>query len=353
VQIAWDHGDLVHAEELAKECSALFEACGDGEGVAGTYLMLAGLARDRRHPEDAIPLYEQSLTGFRAVGQRWGEAEAARHFGTLLLAVGDVERAERLGWESLRTCQELAIGRGTGQSLELLARVAHEQGQLEAAAALCQGALTSLRSEGYPADVAGTVVTAAHIELHRGHLDRAEALVAEAVGPVQGFGYRRQRSPALALLARIRARQGDPSAAPLARAALETAHAEGDRRAEASALESLAEADLAMGNVADAVRSAEAALAIGRALGLRPSHIEEVDRDAVTQALKRQELVIDLRSAAEPADTWDGSERRRVERRRTEGAVEVAPGGAGRSFDAERAREERRGSGRRRIDRLP
>jgi predicted ATPase/DNA-binding SARP family transcriptional activator len=356
-QVFWDRGDLPAAERLVQEALELWRQCGDAEGVAGAQMMLAGMARQRWDEDAAFSLYEQSLEGFRAIGQRWGLAEAAVNFGTLLLARGETDRAGLLAGEALRLFDELAIGRGIGLASDVLARVEHERGDLGAADMFCSAALERLRSDGYGPDVVAVSVTAAHVALHLGDLDRAELLLAEATGPLQGFSHRKARSAALSLLARVRARSHDPSAADVALEALEAARSEGDRRSEAGALEAVAEAQCAAGALSDSVQSLRDAIEVRRAARLVMSRVERVDLDVVLDALAdaagpdQPGAVLDIRPAARRAGSavlgWDGVERRNAERRSGE---RRAREGAPPPGEDDRRHGDRRRSVRRRLD---
>ena len=381
-QLAWDSGDLTRATTLAGQCLNLFETCGDAEGMAGAKIMLAGLARDQGDSVRAARLYEESLAAFRVIDQPWGQAEAARHFGTLVLAAGDVERAEELGGESLRLCEDLGLGRGAGQTLELLARVAFERRDLDKALELSERSLARLRTDGYPGDVAAAACTAAHVALHLGLLVRAEDLLRDSIGPRRGFGYRRNPALALALLARVRVRQGDAAGLSLAEEAVELARGAGDARTTAAGLEALAGASLLAEAGADAAQAARLVLLARytrQTVGLTMTAVEAEDHRSTVEAVRAaltgegagsfaqvwgaawDSEVIDLTVlealAATPEDVlsrppahWDGVERRHAERR---GGERRAPGAeVGVSATSDRRLGDRRRWGRRRSDRV-
>jgi hypothetical protein len=89
-------------------------------------------------------LYEQSLTIFREVGDRWGIAGTLADLGSLAREQKDCSAAHTLYCESLKTFRELRHKRGIARLLECFAGLAAVQLQAERSLRLA-GAAAALR----------------------------------------------------------------------------------------------------------------------------------------------------------------------------------------------------------------
>jgi tetratricopeptide (TPR) repeat protein len=100
---------------------------------------------DRRETER---LWERSLALYRAVRDRWGEADVLRDLGELSSNVSDYGRAQQRYEESLALRRSLGDHMGIADALRGLSRVARDRGQLEEAQRLAGECVALLRDIG-------------------------------------------------------------------------------------------------------------------------------------------------------------------------------------------------------------
>ncbi|MDX6490253.1 MAG: hypothetical protein QOD43_498 [Gaiellaceae bacterium] len=246
--LASDRGTRNDATSYSRECLRLFELSGDREGIAGARSLLAGCARDAGDFARARELYEDSLVQFDEIGEPLGAALMIRSLATLAVIEGDHERAERLARESLRRYERLGAVRGGGESCLVLADAALAKGRLDEAAEWCDRAHDAFAKRGFEGDVVFALETSARVALARGDVRAAVALGEEALTPYRTHGLRRKANAVLCLLADLRAREGRAhESIALADEALSLSQEAGDHHDIAVALLTRAEVLFALG----------------------------------------------------------------------------------------------------------
>ncbi|MEV0210376.1 BTAD domain-containing putative transcriptional regulator [Streptomyces sp. NPDC050788] len=101
-------------------------------------------------PAEAEEYFSRALAGFRATGDRWGEANCLDPLGMFAHARGDSERALELLDEGLSYTRELAAPEETADLLRTRATVLMHKGDTTAAAAHFEEAMALARGAGLP-----------------------------------------------------------------------------------------------------------------------------------------------------------------------------------------------------------
>ncbi|MBE9508877.1 MAG: protein kinase, partial [Chloroflexi bacterium] len=98
--------------------------------------------------EKAQRLFEQSLTLYRSVGDRWATARVLQRLGGVALQLSNYDETKQLYEESLAIRQALGDRREVAESLRRLAEVAGRQGQLGEAECLARESVAVCREIG-------------------------------------------------------------------------------------------------------------------------------------------------------------------------------------------------------------
>ena len=178
----------------------------------------------------ARSLLEQSLAGFRALGDRAGEAATLGRLGEIFMNGGDLAGAQTVLEEALALNAALGNGGGEAENLGALGYIARTQGDYAASRVLLERAI-------YIFEARGDVLMAT---AHRGSL----AFAVLGQGDVAGAG-------------------------TLLKQTLAEYRTLGNRPGEAWTLASLASLEGGQGDVAAAIRHLEEAMAINRDIGNR------------------------------------------------------------------------------------
>jgi predicted ATPase len=143
---AWgEQGDYERAAALLEKALAVRREIGDAAGLAWSTGCLADWAWLQGRTDEAADLYERGWAFARAAGAPPTLAVAYTHSrGELALLQGNIERGEQLATESLRLARQLGYKWHIGLTLNTLARAAREKGELERANALIHDALQAL-----------------------------------------------------------------------------------------------------------------------------------------------------------------------------------------------------------------
>ncbi|MEU2790859.1 BTAD domain-containing putative transcriptional regulator [Streptomyces sp. NPDC007100] len=280
-------GDPAVARERLARALAGFRTLGDRWGTAAA---LSSRAQAQSAGPGAVPDRaarrrdaEESAALFEELGDRWGRLQAAEALGTLAEQDGDYERAARLHRDGLRGAEELGLWIQASYKHSGLGRIALLTGDLEAARAHHERGLRLAAEQSH----------------RRGEMfaDTGLGIGARRAGRLDDAERHHSR-----WLEWCRSRDGDPGTALLlaelgfvaelrGEAATarrlhldgyEAAHATGDPRAVALALEGLAGAEAAAGRYAHAARLLGRASATRAALGTPLPPAERWDVDRVT-----------------------------------------------------------------------
>jgi tetratricopeptide (TPR) repeat protein len=244
-----------------------------GEGADGERRRAAAAAMTRgsRKPSawtlealrHSLAAYREALPGWRAVGDRYLEAEtlfaiAGREdwLGERVAAGGDFERA-------LAIWRELGETRREADTLDRLGGVRVELGQTEAARSAIADALDLWRRLGDRLEEGATLVDAGYVEYASGALLGALSPYQQALAVFRELGARREAARALNNLGGLYDGLGEPQAAlDSYQEALALRRELGERSDVAQTLSNIAVVDRALGDWEAALEAYQQALAM-------------------------------------------------------------------------------------------
>lgn len=281
-------GDAATAESLLTRALAGFRAVGDRWGEAAA---LAGRAKQAMFQGDhalAERSGSESLTIFGDLGDGWGRLQASDMLGYLAEITGDYERAARLHREGLRIAEDLRLWTDASYRLAGLGRLALLTGDLDGSRDLHERGmrLAAEQSNSFAEEFAR--VGLGLVARRAGDLDTAERLFQQSLAwnrrleadygvPFYGL------TLLLAELGFIAEQRGDSAAArSLHLEGLAAARGVGDPRAIALTREGLAGAAAAEGAYEEAAALLGEAAALRESVGapLPPAERGDVDRIA-------------------------------------------------------------------------
>jgi len=195
-------GDLDRAEAVAEEGLQLSAEAGIETGtVASLRGTLGEVVRSRGDHERAEELFEESVSLYREIGDRWGEAWSLGSLANVAGDRGDHERAKRLYEEGLALSQRLGDARPFGAYLGSLGYEFLLEGNLERAVELNEEAAALFRKQGRRGDLRYVLVNLGWAALLRGDHERAEASYEECLVLCRELGDRLTASESLEGLA--------------------------------------------------------------------------------------------------------------------------------------------------------
>ncbi|TNY36886.1 BTAD domain-containing putative transcriptional regulator [Thermomonospora catenispora] len=282
--------DLAANEELLNLAEEGFRACGDRWGQAAVACQRAlyahsrgDLAALRRHTERAARL-------FARVGDRWGRLQAATWLGAHAELSGDLDRAERLQADALRQAEELRLWPDAAMLLGWMGWVAMLRGDLRTARARCERLLPLAEEQGHRPARDLAEVTLAWAAARGGDLETAEELLhgqLESVERDPGDAPPMHLTLVLTGLGQVAERRGDAELAwKRYHEALTIAVRYDGPRDTAFSLEGMAAARVLADRPAEAARLLGTAAAVRRARGLAPGPSERVDLDRLTERIR-------------------------------------------------------------------
>lgn len=134
--LAGDDGDYGASRELGEEALALHRELGNEWGVAYVQMGLGLLLSLEDQPAEAKPLLEESVRGFRELGDDHWEMQTSRRLAWAYESLGDVPRAREIHEENLRRAREIGDSLTEAKSLAVLAQYHLEEGSVEPAITL-------------------------------------------------------------------------------------------------------------------------------------------------------------------------------------------------------------------------
>ncbi|GAA1158063.1 BTAD domain-containing putative transcriptional regulator [Kribbella jejuensis] len=170
---ASDAGDLPTCLSLLDTALKRFEADGNQWGVAA---VLAARAKHAHVRADLSALYDdasQSITIFRALGDRWGVLQATSWFGAHAELVGDFDEAERLHREGLAAAEELGLWPEVANELGMLGWTSIRQGRYDAARKYGERAVRLATEQGQRSTQALAEIVLAFAARRTGALEEA------------------------------------------------------------------------------------------------------------------------------------------------------------------------------------
>ncbi len=147
-ETAFQMGDLDASRALFEESLALFREVGSKAGCAGALDGLACVAFTQGDLDHAADLYEESLAAWREVGFVLQTAAVLLNLATLALKQDKSDAAAAHRAEAVVLLQSIEEPENRIHAWEGLARLADEQGNLEAARGLCEKCLAEAQAAG-------------------------------------------------------------------------------------------------------------------------------------------------------------------------------------------------------------
>jgi predicted ATPase/DNA-binding SARP family transcriptional activator len=126
--VTQDPAEFVHATALAEEGLALARAAGDARGMAEALATLGRVANLQQDNRRAVPLLEESLEQYRALGDRLKIVYTQLNLAICVHALGDQQRAYDLHLALLPLCEELEDAQAMAAVHSELGRLAFERG---------------------------------------------------------------------------------------------------------------------------------------------------------------------------------------------------------------------------------
>lgn len=215
--LSWWQRDRAAARRWLDEARRLAEELGERAILADSLRQLGLVAADHQEFTEAWGLAARSLSLFEEIHDPWGIAAASRLLG--FMASGrsswrftdrlDLPLASRYFERSLELARELGDARGIGITLDGLALVMLEAGELVRARELAEEARRVLEDLNDRAQTADAVLTLGRLAWMEGDLQRAQRLAAESLALAREVGDLGGESPALRLAAAVARDQGD------------------------------------------------------------------------------------------------------------------------------------------------
>jgi DNA-binding NtrC family response regulator/tetratricopeptide (TPR) repeat protein len=286
-------GDYERAEEACREALAIFESMHDPAGRAFCHQNLGVLAHERADYTRALEAYHRALAGFRRVGNKTQLTNTAVNLGNLYLALGDLNRAERLISFALDAAGELSTPLLLAYGHNLLGETLCAQERWDAARVYLDRAQALFQQVGSHRLVAEVRLNLARLWIATGKLKKAD----QALRKVEAFVFT-ERIPKVAglaclLRADLCSATGDLEAATgFYEWSLDLCDADGDEEGIWRAHHGLGRLALKLGQTLEAenhylkARTTIEALASRVPADLRETYLAEKRRRAVLQELR-------------------------------------------------------------------
>jgi non-specific serine/threonine protein kinase len=286
------------------------------DAMRAELLAAAGaLAQNQGDYADAVACVRSALDGWRALGDRAGEARALAALGWLAWRRCQFEEGRRLSRESLALYRALGDERGAAQALSNVGWIALFEGRNDEAAATLEESLAIRRRLGDRRDVAFTLTVTAWAASRGGALDRAEATLAESLALFHAIGERQLYAFATRVQAEIALQRGRATEAVdlLEGVSVPVFRHIGDRWGLYVALGVLGDARLSEGRLEAARRAYEESDEIARALddayGVAAGHarfalLAAAEGDAATAGRRAREYETTMAAVGGVGAPW-------------------------------------------------
>jgi predicted ATPase/DNA-binding SARP family transcriptional activator len=186
-----------------------YRALRDRYGEANALENLGALAACRRDLPLAVEFHSQSMSLRRQLGDKAGIALSARMLAQLSSRQGEYGMARQLQEESLAIERELGYKDRIARSLEAIAELAGQHGDFETAATALDEAVELYRELDDVTGVARALSLRGDTAYAQGELAKAVAVLGEAVEAATRWGESEARSVSLVKLARVTLARGD------------------------------------------------------------------------------------------------------------------------------------------------
>lgn len=131
--LAGDAGDLAASHAWGEEALALHRALGNEWGVAYVQMGLGLVLAFEDRFAEAKPLFEESLRGFRELGDEHWEMQTSRRLAWAYETLGDKPRARQITEDNLRRARARGDAFMEAKSLAVLAQYDLDEGRVEPA----------------------------------------------------------------------------------------------------------------------------------------------------------------------------------------------------------------------------
>jgi predicted ATPase/DNA-binding CsgD family transcriptional regulator/Tfp pilus assembly protein PilF len=202
------HGHIREARTYLTTLLARAGTAAPTHGRAKAVTIAARMALTEDDPV-ARALYEESLSLWRTLGDKYGISLALMGLGHVALYAGDLETARTRYAEALALRREVGNKRGTASALESLGDVAVQQGDYPQAITLCEESLALSREIDDTWGVIHALAGIAAVCAHRGEYTRATALLEEGLTLAQALCSRSTIAALLGALGQLAAQQGE------------------------------------------------------------------------------------------------------------------------------------------------
>ena len=314
-------GNLKVAAMHQRRAVERFRAAGDRDDLAAARANLGIIERGLGDYAAALEIYQEILDEQEGSGDRKGEAVARVDFGYLMLDLGRADLAEGAFRRAEEIYAELDLPAERVVARKGMADAAYQDGRLDEALELLEGALAERRRHGTPREQATVLNSLGNVRWKRREPRAAESAYRAALGLLTGSGLRRDQAVGRLGLARVLDSQRPAEALKLYRQALETFEATGDRRGAAACRLGMARALGESRRFAAALEESDHALAAVRDLR---RELPGLTTGAAYRSFRQEyfELQIDLlmrRAREEPKAGFEVLAFEAAERGRAEG----------------------------------
>lgn len=174
-------GNFAAAHPMYEESLSISRELGDRQGVATSLLGLGDITYAGGDVAGARSLTEQSLAIWKALEESWGVAWALHRLGDLAFDQSDMDAARLLYNECLMIRREIGDKSGIGWLFSRLGEIARYEGHHGQAQALYEESLRMHRELEHKGGVTATLSNMGYLALNQGNLQQARALFKESL----------------------------------------------------------------------------------------------------------------------------------------------------------------------------
>ncbi len=267
---------------------------------ARAFLRAGGLERDHGNYEQALLLFQNGLTLYQELSDRWGVAATLNGLGDMAHQQANYNEATTRYQEALVLFKEIGNQQAVSYVLNNLGNVARDQGDYERASEIHEEALAIFRNLGDKRALATSLFNLGEVAQYKGDYERAAELQNESLVLKREVGDKRGIMFSLANLGDIARGQEDYSrAAKLYEESLALCREIGDKRGVTFCLEGLAEVASTQHAFERAAQLFGAAEALREAIGAPLPNVERADYEHWREAARAgldEETFTDLRA---------------------------------------------------------
>ena len=211
--LAWNQGDYSEARAQYEESLSIFRELRDKWGIAMSLGNLGIVAYWQGDYSAARALLEESLSIRRELEDKWGIAHSLNNLGIIAEQQGSKSEARALLEESLSISRELGNKQGIAEALGNLGQVVYEQGDYSSARALLEESLSISRELGNKQGIADSLNDMGLVVRLQGDYEAASALYEESLSIFRELGDKQGIAYSLEGLATLAVAEGQPERA--------------------------------------------------------------------------------------------------------------------------------------------